>query len=438
MMKKHRLLLFTGLLFFLPVSLAGAEEARSIWNKRVETPQQLVKSDNPWNIQVPSKDGFIIEYSAPKLSPVVIHIQDAHANPPAQIHISAILRKLVGQHQLKLVCVEGADGGFDDSLFNIDKASLKEKVVRSFLNDARLTGAEYEWLLHSQPGASYPLPFALWGIERQEVYQEHWDVWEKTQKTQKETVELAEQVLKKVHSNYGKHASEGLLRYEQTAEAFRQGVSGLKEYLQELSKILEKNPVDMSRYPETVKLLNILKGEQTRSLMIGLTSTGELDRLEQEIRLALVGSPSEKEYVQWSRLAGLFVRFVKLEMTPAEWKEYQPQMPAWESFVTEKLQITLPELVSFRQFYELAQKRDQILFENAFSKMKEMEQNRLVLIAGGFHSYGITDHLRENGIPYLVIAPRVDAPTDPAVYTKAMYGQPLTEKEIQETMAKLQ
>lgn len=438
MMKKHKSLLFTGLLFFLPVSLAVAEEARSIWNKRVETPQQWVKSDNPWNIQIPSKDGFIIEYAAPKLSPLVVHIQDAHANPPAQIHISAILRELVGKHHLKLVCVEGADGGFDDSLFNIDKVSLKEKVVRSFLNDARLTGAEYEWILHSQPGASYPLPFTLWGIERQEVYQEHWNVWEKTRKTQKETVELAEQVLKKVHSNYGKHASEGLLRYEQTAEAFRQGVSGLKEYLQELGKILEKNPTDMSRYPETVKLLNILKGEQTGSLMIGLTSTGELDRLEQEIRLTLTQSPSEKEYVQWSRLAGLFVRFVKLEMTPAEWKEYQPQTTVWESFVTEKLQMTLPELVSFRQFYELAQKRDQILFENAFSKMKEIEQNRLALVAGGFHSYGITDHLRENGIPYLVIAPRVDAPTDPAVYTQAMYGQPLTEKEIQETMAKVQ
>ncbi|GEM_PF-6288046 len=427
-----------GLVFFSLVSFAGAQEARSIWNKRVETPQQLVKSDNPWNIQVSSKDGFIIEYSAPKLSPVVIHIQDAHANPPAQVHISAILRNLVERHQFKLVCVEGADGGFDDSLFDIDKPNLKEKVTRYFLNDARLTGAEYEWILHAQPGATYPLPFTLWGIEDQEVYQEHWNVWEKTQKTQKETVELAEQVLKKIHSNYGKHASEGLLRYEQTAEAFRQGVSGLKDYLEELKKILEKNPIDMSWYPETVKLLNILKGEQTGALMIGLTSTGELDRLEQEIRLALTQSPSEKEYVQWSRLAGLFVRFVKLEMTPAEWKEYQPQTPAWESFVTEKLQVTLPDLTPSRQFYELAQKRDQILFENAFSKMKEMEQNRLVLIAGGFHSYGITDHLRVNGIPYVVIAPRVDAPTDPAVYTKAMYGQPLTKKEIQETMAKVQ
>ena len=438
MIKKRKSLLFTGLIFFSVVSLAGADEARSIWNKRAVTPQQLVKSDNPWNIQIPSKDGFIIEYAAPKLSPLVVHIQDAHANPPAQVHISAILRDLVGQHQFKLVCVEGADGGFDDSLFNIDKPNLKEKVVRYFLNDARLTGAEYEWILHSQPAASYSVPFTLWGIEDQEIYTEHWNVWEKTQKVQKETVELAEQVLKKVHSNYGKYASEGLLRYEQIAEAFRQGVSGLKDYLRELSKILEKNPVDMSQYPETTKLLNILKGEQTGALMVGLTSTGELDRLEQEIRLALVGSPSEKEYVQWSRLTGLFVRFVKLEMTPAEWKEYQPQMPTWESFATEKLQVVLPDLTPFRQFYELAQKRDQILFENAFSKMGEIEQNRLVLIAGGFHSYGITDHLREKKIPYVVIAPMVDAPTDPAVYTKAMHGQPLTEKEVQETIVKVQ
>lgn len=417
------------------VSLVPAAEAKSIWDRQIEQqPQQLLSSDNPWNIQVPSEHGFIIEYSAPQKSPVIVHIQDAHANPPAQSHISEILRDLVEQHQFKLVCVEGADGGFDNSLFYIRQPRLKEKVVRYFLNEARLTGAEYEWILHSSPGAVYRSSFTLWGVEKQEIYTEHWNVWEQTQKIQKETAALAEQALKKIHREYGKYASGELLQYEQTAEAFRQGVSRLKDYLEELSKTLADHPVDMTRYPETGKLLEILKGGKTGSLMIGLTSTGELDRLEQEVRLILAKDPQENEYVRWSRLAGLFVRFVKLEMTPAEWDEYHPQMQQWESFFTDQLQFSLPDLVPFRQFYELAEKRDQVLFENALSKMEELKQDRLVLIAGGFHSYGITDHLREQELSYLVIAPKVEIPTDPAVYTKAMYGQPLTDDEVQQVV----
>ena len=135
-----------------------AQSNRSIWGKKTET-QQLFKNDNPWNIQISSKEGFVVEYSAPKLSPVVAHIQDAHANPPAQFHTSEILKELVENHGFKLVCVEGADGGFDNSLFNIEKSSLKEKVIRYFVDEVRLTGAEYQWLLHSKPGRMYKTPF---------------------------------------------------------------------------------------------------------------------------------------------------------------------------------------------------------------------------------------------------------------------------------------
>ncbi|MBI1975966.1 MAG: hypothetical protein HYS56_00475, partial [Candidatus Omnitrophica bacterium] len=285
--KKHNQLLWVGIVFlYLPLATAAAE-GRSIWERRVDASQRLTTSDNPWNIQVSSKDGFIIEYSAPKLSPVVVHIQDAHANPPAQTKISLVIRELVEKHRVKLVCVEGADGGFDSTLFDIEKSELKEKTARFFLGEARLTGAEYEWILHSKPGAAFNSDFTLWGIEDQEVYNEHWSVWEKTQQNQKEVTGLAEQILKKIHSDYGKYSSQELLRYEQTAEAFRQGVSGLKEYLEEVSKILQTHPVDMNRYPETKKLLGILSGDQPGAIMAGLTSTGELDHLEQEIRLAL-------------------------------------------------------------------------------------------------------------------------------------------------------
>lgn len=70
--------------------------------------------------------------------------------------------------------------------------------------------------------------------------------------------------------------------------------------------------------------------------------------------------------------------------------------------------------------------------------MRELQVNRFILIAGGFHSYGMTEHMRQEGVPYLIITPRVDVSTDPAVYAKAMYGKPLTEEEIQQVISQVQ
>ena len=416
--------------YALRLTLVYAAEARSIWGKRGQT-TSTIQSDNPWGIQVSPKEGYIIEYSAPKLTPLVIHVQDAHANPPSQSNISKILRQLTQKYSVKLVCVEGADGGFDDSLFNIENTDLKEKVVRYFLNEARLTGAEYEWLMHQAPGVAYSPSFTLWGIEDNNLYTDHWNVWEKTQGKQ-ELIPLAQEILKKIQGEYGTHVSSPLLKYEQNVEAFRQGVSSLKDYLGQVMGLVNEQGIVVSRYPQVEKLLQIYQGTLSGSLSLGLSSTEELDHLEQEIRLKLASSEPEKEYVRLSRLAALFVRFVKLEMTPSEWKEYQNQRDSWEEYIHREHQINLSNLEAFRQFYELANRRDHVLLDNALSQMNNMDVERTVLIAGGFHSYGITGQLRERQLPYMVIAPKVESPTDPLVYAKAMHGKPLTVEEVQE------
>lgn len=131
-------------------------DGKSIWGKRGQQDTATVRSDHPWNIQISPSDGYVIEFSAPQLVPLVIHVQDAHANPPVQTNIAKILRHLVERCKINLVSAwRGADGGFDDSLFDMKDPSLKEKVVRYFLNEARMTRGEYQWLIQHPPEASY-------------------------------------------------------------------------------------------------------------------------------------------------------------------------------------------------------------------------------------------------------------------------------------------
>src|SRR5262249_6203845 len=58
-------------------------------------------------------------------------------------------------------------------------------------------------------------------------------------------------------------------------------------------------------------------------------------------------------------------------------------------------------------YYQLAFKRNSIMVENTVRKAKENGQRIVVLIAGGFHTPGITRILRQQGLPYLVIRPNL-------------------------------
>ncbi len=66
-------------------------------------------------------------------------------------------------------------------------------------------------------------------------------------------------------------------------------------------------------------------------------------------------------------------------------------------------------------YYKLALKRDEAMAHRAIEKVKEKGAPVAVLIAGGFHSAGMTQHFRKQGIPYVVIQPRLNAANEAAL-----------------------
>lgn len=65
-------------------------------------------------------------------------------------------------------------------------------------------------------------------------------------------------------------------------------------------------------------------------------------------------------------------------------------------------------LARVRDYYELALERDIALVRNALADMERTGASRGVLIAGGFHTPGITRLLRQSGANYAVVQPRFD------------------------------
>jgi len=153
--------------------------------------------------EISTRHGYITEYypgrdKSGKRVPVVVFIQDLHANVGVQKNIASILYRLkkINRTPELLVCVEGASGMGDVSLLR----SLPGPIRRSFegflLRKAYLTGAELaateakaEWeqthhvwwyrfkswfVKPDQIGPVSLSPIKLWGIDDPDLYRKNW------------------------------------------------------------------------------------------------------------------------------------------------------------------------------------------------------------------------------------------------------------------------
>ena len=74
------------------------------------------------------------------------------------------------------------------------------------------------------------------------------------------------------------------------------------------------------------------------------------------------------------------------------------------------------------RFYELAEKRNEVLADRALDVMHHQKLKQMVLITGGFHTKGITAILKKRKISYFVIQPALDTLAEDPVYRNAVGG----------------
>lgn len=130
-------------------------------------------------------------------TPLVVLIQDLHANVGVQKNIAAILYRLLHRNRdYLLVCVEGASGEGDVSLLRSLPGPIRHGFEAMLLHRAYLTGAELaateaaaEWeqqqiVIWSRIKAFFikpdnPLPVSLtpihlWGVDDPDLYRKNW------------------------------------------------------------------------------------------------------------------------------------------------------------------------------------------------------------------------------------------------------------------------
>ena len=159
----------------------------------------------------------------------------------------------------------------------------------------------------------------------------------------------------------------------------------------------------------------------------------EMNRLEDGLLEKLAHSEAEKALVQKLGNLDLLEKMLRLELSRKEYDKILAGRGAIRSLVTDSKPLSAA-LEKAHHFYEVSRERDQVLIENALAFSAGTRQTRnpnesqapspksriTVIYSGGFHTPGIEEILRERGIGYAVLSPRITKTDHGEMYQKVM------------------
>ncbi len=227
-----------------PVALA---QSRPLEALSTFPPRTLRVSD----VTIPEDAGYVVDTHAPAASPrypMLVHIQEAHADPQAQRHLVAVLEQLIGKHGLRLIMVEGGEGDVRlSSLRSYAPADHRRSVAQRYLSLGLISGEEYVDLI-----SEYPL--ILWGIEEEGLYQRNVDAFLESEAVQDgvmQTLTSVRETLSTLQPRLFDSAVNELHEQQQAFNRDQLDVNGYADYLVTLAKRLG---VSQESYPQ-VRLL---------------------------------------------------------------------------------------------------------------------------------------------------------------------------------------
>lgn len=208
----------------------------------------------------------------------------------------------------------------------------------------------------------------------------------------------------------------------QRAVAFRAGQMGFGAFHSELISLSGKAGVALSGAQEFLKYMEYVKRVE------GIDRTALLDEIDGQenayvARLLKSASPRAGEVYGVSRDLVMADKLLRHAMTPNEWEEYIRHASDVKNIPTRlsSLESTSPadatdfasSILIFEEFYKAGVARNQVLVDNLFARMGPGSADGkypsvAVLVAGGFHTDGVTALIKKRGAAYVTLTPRFE------------------------------
>ena len=166
--------------------------------------------------------------------------------------------------------------------------------------------------------------------------------------------------------------------------------------------------------------------------------TQDIQILTGRLKKSLFTNDDERKLSEISDSLKLLDNLVSLKLTPEEYEVFQSKRNAftfneWVEFLkTNAAKYNLTKTVDadyavvadnldiLGKFYQIGEKRNDVFMRHIFSAMEDNGENITCLITGGFHTPFIIEQLKEKGVSYCVVAPRITQPSDDALYVKIL------------------
>lgn len=416
--------------FALTWSVASAEENVSIED-----------------LAVPSSLGQVERRFAGKGDRWVLHIQDIHAHFAAQENIAAIVEHLSTLYGVNTVALEG---GWNETTlpesWGLPSSTAKQLAARALLEKDHLTGPGYAAIFN-------PQPMRLVGIEDRELYKKNRATFLIYLNQRRKTLKLLEAWGMALSEEKRAVLNPKLLALDNALEDYRKGkkaekfiprllessrqegidLSGLDQIAQflkvmEIQKSIDKNRLQseatrlVARFKNTglsfEELLRSgkISAEQLQNYPMTLHYVALIEQQDQihyrsffnqiesaiaELKEKLFTSEEERELERRLERYRVAQNLLVLQATPEHWKAFQEEKPAFEA-ETGKAGLE-GALKIAAEFYEDAALRDEIFFQ----KINEDPRlaGNIIVVAGGFHTEGLTEKFEEAGISHMVITP---------------------------------
>lgn len=157
----------------------------------------------------------------------------------------------------------------------------------------------------------------------------------------------------------------------------------------------------------------------------------DLEAYIRNTKKTLFRNAEETRLDQESTRLDILERLIRLELTQEDWQalkqfwtEYRQDTVAADGVITGfEIKGLLDKLRPHVTFYEVAHERDLIFMKKALENMKKHRRDQAILVAGGFHTEGLTQQFEQEGVSYLLIRPEIKSMPDEYLYREHMQGK---------------
>ena len=197
----------------------------------------------PSQIKISPEFGKIQESYQGKTKKLIIHIQDAHCHYEAQKKAARLLENLIEKYGLRLILVEGGSGDVSLSyLRNYGTQELREEVAEEYLKKGEIAGEEYLDIISD-------LPFSLYGIETDELYNVHLDTFWKVDSFKEKAIKSSSD-LKALADNLKKYIyNKRLIALEGKKAEYEEEKVSIVDYYKYLETLAKKFSTDLTPFP---------------------------------------------------------------------------------------------------------------------------------------------------------------------------------------------